>query len=237
AVAGSAPAVTRTQHRQHHVLDAVQARHEIERLEHDSDGVAPVVGEFGAAQTDDLLVAEPDAPRLRREDRSHDRKQRGFSAPARAGQDHEFARTKVLVEAVDRADRVAAARVLDGEVLDPEVGVRLLDRLGVRRGRRRHRQDPNAKAGSTVTARRRPARLEAMPTTRATTSNPRYADDGMLTAMGTSGFSRNANPSATTAAKTARITAWAPSATITNRLDAPVAFITAKSRTRSSADI
>ena len=39
---------SRGAHREHHVLHGAQARYEVERLEHDADGVAPVVGERGA---------------------------------------------------------------------------------------------------------------------------------------------------------------------------------------------
>ena len=54
----------------------------------------------------------------------------------------------VEVEAVDRPHRVPAARVLDDEVADLEVG---------------HHAPPNASAGSTVMARRKPARLASEP--------------------------------------------------------------------------
>ena len=45
---------------QHHVLDARQARHEVEGLEHDADRLAPVRASAPALEADDVEVAEAD---------------------------------------------------------------------------------------------------------------------------------------------------------------------------------
>ena len=81
------------------------------------------------------------APDGRREDPAEAREQRRLAAAARPEQQRELARLDAHREPVDRPHRVPAARVLDHEVLDLQRG---------------HHAPPNASAGLTVTARRRP---------------------------------------------------------------------------------
>ena len=100
-----------------------------------------------------------------------------------------------------------------------------------------HHAPPNASAGSTPTARRSPARLASVPTTTATTSRTEVRRRRSSTRNGNErherlrqhrGDERAARATARSPAAAARRTACA--------FDAPVAFRTAKSRTRSSAD-
>ena len=102
-----------------------------------------------------------DRPGRRREDARQRRQQRRLPAPARAEEDHERAVGACEVELVERPHDVVARGVLDGEVRDDEIG-------GLRRFA--HHGPPNARAGSTFTARRRPARLASRPTTIAMTN-------------------------------------------------------------------
>src|SRR5207248_8713908 len=128
----------------------------------------------------------------------------------------------VEIEVVDRPGRIAAARVLDGQPRDHEV---------------RHQPPPKASAGSTATARRRPTRLATRPTTRATTSSLATADARSSTANGKPGVSRWAMTVATSAAVTDSSTACNASPPYSERLEAPVALNTAKSRRRSRTDM
>ena len=75
--------------RHHHVLQRGQARNEVERLEHDADGVAAVRGHRLAVEAGDDTIAEGDLARRRAEDAAETREQRRLPAPARAEQDDE----------------------------------------------------------------------------------------------------------------------------------------------------
>src|SRR4029450_8884195 len=92
------------------------------------------------------------------------------------------------VQLVDRADDVAAAGVLDGEVTDVDAV---------------HHGPPKASAGCTLTARRSPAALAASPTSTATPSSRGIAAAGISTVNGNPGASSRAIPAPTTAAAAA----------------------------------
>ena len=141
--------------------------------------------------------------------------------PRRAEQQHELAARGVEVEPVDRPDGIAAGRVLDDEIADVEVGG--------------HAYPPNASAGSTVTARRRPNKLESSPTTIATIGNATYAELGDLDPHRHDRREQPRITSAAIAAATASSTAWNAMPKSNVRFVTPVALNTAKSRVRSSA--
>ena len=154
------------QERRLDVLARREARDEVEGLEHDADGAAAVLPERSTGEAGHVDVAEADRPGRRREDAGEGGEERGLAAAARAEQQDELTRRHPQVEPVERTDRVAAARVLDGEVLDAEHRW-----LGIGSGRGPAiTPPPKARAGSTRTARRSPARLATNPTASATRS-------------------------------------------------------------------
>ena len=84
-------------------------------------------------------------------------------------------------------------------------------------------------------ARRRPARLATNPTATATIASSKYADVAITIWNGKNGASASAMAIATSADTRDSTTAWSASAPKSVEFDVPVAFNTAKSRTRSSA--
>src|SRR5690606_19747581 len=102
-----------------------------------------------------LGVTDADRSRRRSEDRCQRREQGGLAAAAGAEQQHQLAVAELEVEPVDGPDGIAAARVLDREIADLDLGGRA----------RGHHPAPKASAGSVVSARRAPIRLATSPTT------------------------------------------------------------------------
>ncbi len=135
-----------------------------------------MLGERLAREARDRAAPVADRPRGRREDAGERREQRRLPATRGTEEDHERAVGRVEVELVERPHDVVAGGVLDGEVGDDQVGC--------------HHGPPNASAGSTFTARRRPARLESKPTTIAIANSNRYALVGISTGSGKNGASR-----------------------------------------------
>ena len=145
------------------VLARREARDQVEGLEDDPDGVPAVVRQGTTREVGHVDVAEADRPVRRREDAGEGGEERRLPAAARSQQQDELTRGHLQVEPIERADRVAAARVLDGEVLHTEHLVAVSSGDGIR-----HHAPPKAIAGSTRTARRSPARLATRPTAAAT---------------------------------------------------------------------
>src|SRR5262249_60988324 len=86
----ASPDTTEAQ-RRHDVFSGVEARDQIEGLEHDADGFTPVASERGAMQVGDVGVAQPDAPGGWGEDAGQAREQRRLSGPTRPDEDPELA--------------------------------------------------------------------------------------------------------------------------------------------------
>jgi hypothetical protein len=76
--------------RRHHVLPGVQARDEVECLEHDANPVAPVVRQRRPVETNDLDIAHRDTPGRGCEDARQARKQGRLPTAAGAQQDHQL---------------------------------------------------------------------------------------------------------------------------------------------------
>ncbi len=161
-------------HRHHHVLEGSERRHQVETLEHDADGPAPILGERAAAQADDLCAGDFDRARSGREDCGQHRKQRRLAAPGHAEEQHELTARRVEREPVDRTNRIPTRRVLDDKVADLEVGVH-------------DSCHPNANAGSTVTARLSATSEENRPIRIATIGKAIYVDIGTSTRIGITG--------------------------------------------------
>src|SRR5271156_676338 len=89
---------------------------------------------------------------------------------------------------------------------------------------------PNASAGSTATAWRRPAKLANRPITTAVTTNDRNAEVVTTTSIGNSGPSTTASSPPSTAATNATSTACNASPASTDEVVTPRALNTAKSR-------
>ena len=81
--------MARREQRHHHVLQRGEARHEVERLEHDADGVAPVVRQLVAVERGDVDVAEFDGPGGGSQDAAEAGQQRRLPAAAGTQQDHQ----------------------------------------------------------------------------------------------------------------------------------------------------
>ena len=113
----------RTQ-RHHHVLQRGEARHQVEGLEHDPDGVAPVVGQRVRVEGGQVDVPELDTAGRRPQNPAKTGQQGGLTASAGAQQNCQRARRDVQAQFVDRAHRLLAAGVLHHEVFDPQVGHR-----------------------------------------------------------------------------------------------------------------
>ena len=75
--------------RDRHVLAGGQRRDQVERLEHESDGVLPVGRELARAQRLDLDPGDADGARRRAEDPAERRQQRRLPAPRGPEQDHQ----------------------------------------------------------------------------------------------------------------------------------------------------
>src|SRR5262249_24297626 len=155
---------------------------------------------------------EPDRAAGRAEQRCERRQQRRLAAAARAEAQHELPVLDVEIELVDRPHEVAAARILERHVVQREG---------------RHHCRPNASAGSTCTARRRPTDAATSPTTTPTMSTSTYAAAGTSTSRGITGSRRSSTKAPTMQATSASIrpcTAMSPNST---RVDVPIALSTA----------
>ncbi len=202
------------------VVASREARDEVERLEDDADGVASVLGERLAAQRRHLRVADHDRPRRRAQDRRERGQERRLAAAARAEQEHELAVGEGQAHLVDRAHGVAAARVLDREVADLDVG---------------HQAPANARAGSVVSARRAPIRLASSPTRMAMPNSCTNDAVSSSAGKGKPSPTTRATPTESMAATIERKSDWSASPPTMTRFADPVALSTAKSRVRSSA--
>ena len=118
---GLAKPEPRQTHGRHHVLTRAQARDQVERLEHDADGVPAVGRQRRTVQRRDHFAAEPDGARRGGEDAGQAGEERRLPTPARTEEDDELAVVRVHVQRVDGTHQVLALRVLDGEVADLEV--------------------------------------------------------------------------------------------------------------------
>src|SRR5580765_5384971 len=215
-----AAGVARVPRRDRHIVERVETRDQVERLEHDADRPAAELRECGAPQLCDLRLVEANRSAGRREQRRERGEQRGLAATARTEEQHQLAVGDLEVEPVDRAHDVAAARVLDGHIAQRQRG---------------HDYRPNARAGSMCTARRNPTNAATSPTTMPMTRTSRYAVPGVSTANGMTGESAMLTNAPTTHAASASArpcTAMPPNSV---RFDVPIAFSTAMSRERSSA--
>src|SRR4051794_6801821 len=228
---GLAVAGARGPHGRLYVLAGAQAGHEVERLEHDADGASPVGGHRRAPQLDDILAADEDRPGRGREDARQSREQRRLAAAAGSEQQHELSGGYVQIQAVDGSHDIAAAGVLDGQLLDDEINGR------AHGNSRSHHAAPNASAGSAPTARRKPAALDSSPITTATPTSLTDADVVIDRSNGNPGASRWARRTPSAADVAERSTACTARPPMSERLAAPVALSTAKSRVRSSAEM
>ena len=78
-------------------------------MEHDPDGLSPVVRQRLSLEAGHLDAVELDAAACGSEDGSEDREERCLPRPAGAQEQHDLAGVDVEVQAVDRAHRVAGA--------------------------------------------------------------------------------------------------------------------------------
>ena len=116
--AGFMPTYAGGPHRHHDVLDRGQAWHQVESLEDDTDGVAPIVRECARVQFGDVDVAELDPSGAGPQNPAKTGQQGRLPAAAGPQQDRQGSRRDVQIEAVDRPHRFLAAGVLDHQVLD-----------------------------------------------------------------------------------------------------------------------
>ena len=118
ALASSAPAHPRREHRHHHVLGGGEAGHQVERLEHDTDHRSPVRRELLGGERGDLVVAHPDGARGGTLQPGEARQQGGLAAPRWAQQDGQSTCRHRGAEPVERPHRCVAGAVLDGHPVE-----------------------------------------------------------------------------------------------------------------------
>src|SRR5918995_917877 len=168
-VASFAGAHPRQAQGSHDVLACRQAGDEVEGLEDDAHGVAPIARQGRAFELGDLGVIDSDLACGRRQDPGETGQKGGLTRPARAQEDDELAVGRVDVEPVDWSHALTALGVFDCEVSDREI---------------RHHAPEKASAGSVRTARRTPKRLATTPTTTATSGSAAYASVVIVTGNG-----------------------------------------------------
>jgi hypothetical protein len=105
--------VSRSAERHLHVLGRREAGDQMERLEDDSDLVAPVLRQCAARERRDLRRVELGAPTDGAQNRGQHGEERRLSTAARTEEKRKLAAADGEVEPVDGPDQVVAASVLD----------------------------------------------------------------------------------------------------------------------------